>query len=115
MENKIERYFEKQVKEKKIISLRLRNIILSTFPGIKEEYKWGTVVYDDGRFYIAVVRQGINLGFAISGLTAEEKRSFEGRGKTMRHLKFVSVDEIDEVYIKTLLQLVKKKAILQPY
>ena len=115
MDNKVETYFEKQVGEKKIMCLRIRNIILNTFPEISEEYRWGAVVYDNGRFYIATVRRGVNLGFAISGLSAEEKRLFEGRGKTLRHLKFESIEEIDEEQIKKLLYLVKKKALLQPY
>lgn len=113
MENKINDYFEKQTTRKKLICLKLRNIILKTFPEIKEEYKWGAVVYDNGRFYIGAVRRGVNLGFAINGLTPEEIKFFKGTGKTMRHLKFESITAIDEEIIINLLNLVKTKAVLQ--
>lgn len=113
MDKKINYYFENQTKIKKEICLKLRNIILNTFPGIKEEYKWGAVVYDNERFYIGVVRRGVNLGFAITGLSPEEKSLFKGNGRTMRHVKFESIGEIDEEKIKYLLELVKKKVILE--
>ena len=115
MENKVSIYFEKQNKDKKTMCLKLRTIILKSFPDIKEEFKWGAVVYDEGRFYIAVVRQGVNLGFAIKGLSPGEKKLFNGTGKTMRHLKYESLKDIDEETVINLLHLVKNKTVIPAY
>ena len=112
MDSKVNDYFSKLPKNKRKLCLTLRGIILKNFPEIQEEYRWGAVVYDNGRFYLAGVRRGVNIGFAIHGLSKEEISLFKGSGKTMRHLKFESVKEIDETMLSDLLQLVKKKSIL---
>ncbi len=62
--------------------------------------------YED-RFYLVGLKNHVNIGFAIQGLTAEELSLFEGKGKLMRHLKVFSVDEIDEAEIAKRLRLVK--------
>jgi len=48
------------------------------------------------------------LGFSIKGLSKEEVALFEGSGKTMKHVKVYSVNEIDKVKIIRLLKVVKK-------
>lgn len=115
MEQKVASYFDKQPERKKSICLTLRKIILESFPNVKEEYRWGAVVYNDGMFYIGSVRRGVNLGFAITGLSVDELKFFKGTGKTMRHLKFESVSDIDNEKITFLLQLVANKVILPNY
>ena len=115
MENKVTIYFEKQNKDKKAMCLKLRTIILKSFPDIKEEFRWGAVVYDEGRFYIAVVKQGVNLGFAIKGLSSSVKKLFNGSGKTMRHVKYECIKDINEEVVVNLLHLVKKKTVIPAY
>jgi hypothetical protein len=107
---KVDDYYGKQESTKKEVCLRLRKLILRTFPGIKEEMRWGVPAYDGGKFYIGAVGKGVNLGFSVSGLSEEEVSNFSGKGKFMRHLKFLSVKEIDEKKVVRLLRLVKKKA-----
>jgi hypothetical protein len=51
----------------------------------------------------------VNLGFSIKGLTEQELALFEGTGKTMRHVKINSLEDIDEPQIVNLLRLVAKK------
>jgi len=51
----------------------------------------------------------VHVGFAINGLSKEEIRLFEGSGKTMRHIKIHSLDDIDEKKLVELIQLVDKK------
>lgn len=103
-------YIEKQKKVQKEICKKLRKLIFKTFPKIQERMAWGVPTYDHGRYYIAGVKHGVNLGFAIKGLSKTEIKEFEGAGKTMRHLKFKEPSEIDEKEIVKLLKLVKKKA-----
>jgi hypothetical protein len=56
----------------------------------------------------------VHVGFAITGLTKEEINLFEGGGKTMRHIKIYSLDEIDEEKLVKLIELVDKKAVCHP-
>jgi len=81
---------------------------LKTFPEIKEEFKLGVPWYE-GKYYIVALKDHVNLGFSLKGLSRKEKELFEGSGKTMKHIKIYSTKEIDEKKIVKLLKLVKKK------
>lgn len=88
---------------------RLRAIILTTIPGIKEEFKMGVPWYQ-GKYYIVALKDHVNLGFSIKGLSETELAPLEGKGKVMRHLKFYSLNDIDEAKVTKLLKLVLKKS-----
>ncbi|MFW9831281.1 MAG: hypothetical protein ACFFD8_05855 [Candidatus Thorarchaeota archaeon] len=51
----------------------------------------------------------VNLGVLIKGLSKEELVLFEGIGKTMRHLKISTIQDINEERIVELLKLVVEK------
>jgi hypothetical protein len=104
----VDDYIKKQKSPQKEICQILRNIILKTYPDIKEEMKYG-VPYYGNKNYIVALKNHVNLGFSIDGLTSEEIKLFEGTGKTTRHIKIKSQENIDEEYIKKLLRLVKAK------
>ena len=70
----------------------------------------GVPWYED-KFYIVALRDHVNLGFSVKGLSEQEKALFEGKGQMMRHLKFYSVEEIDDAKLKKLLKLVAEKDI----
>lgn len=110
MDEEVEKYIRKQKMPQKEICKKLRQIILKTLPGTKEEMKWGVPVYAGGKFYIGVLRKQVNMGFAITGLSKEEVKLFEGSGKTMKHIKVPTVESIDEKKLAKLLKLVDKKA-----
>ena len=105
MDEKVENYIEKQKSPQREICQELRKIILETFPNIKEEMKFGVPCYE-GRYYIAALRDHVNLGFSLKGLSKEEIKLFEGNGKTMRHIKVFSLNAIDKTKIVKLLKLV---------
>jgi len=109
MENEIDGYIKKKKSPQKEICRRLRKIIKETFPGINEGMKLGVPWYED-YFYFVGLRDHVNLGFSVKGLTKSEMDNFEGKGKLMRHLKFFLLDEIDEKKVVRLLKLVKRKA-----
>ncbi len=75
---------------------------------------WGAVTYDGGKFYLAAMKNRVHVGFSISGLNQEERDLFEGTGKTMRHIKINSVDDIDEKHLVKLIKLVEKKSMCEP-
>jgi hypothetical protein len=102
------KYVEKQKSPQKEIAQRLRDIILKTLPGIKEEFKMGVPWYED-KFYVVALKDHVNLGFAVKGLSEEEMALFEGKGKMMRHRKFYSLEDVDEARVAQLLRLVAEK------
>jgi len=106
MDEKVTEYIEKQKSPQKEICKKLRQIILKTFPKIKEEMKWGVPVYED-KYYLGSLKDHVNLGFSIKNMTAAELKNFEGAGKTMRHVKFFSTKDIDEKKIQKLMKMVK--------
>ncbi len=107
MNAEVEKYIKKQKSPQREICSRLREIILKTFPKIEEEM-WAGVPFYDHRYYIVALKDHVNMGFAITGLPKEEIALFEGNGKTMRHIKFFSVDDIDEKRIVKLMKISKK-------
>ena len=107
MNKEVDDYIEKQKSPQKEICQRLRNTILKTFPNIKEEMKLGVPWYE-GKYYIVALKDHVNLGFAIRGLSKKELDLFEGKGKTMRHIKIASLKDINERQIVKLLKIAKK-------
>ena len=110
MNKEINDYIKKQKSPQKEICQELRRFILETLPGAKEEMKWGAPVFYEGKFYIGAFKNSVNLGFSINGLTEEEKKLFEGSGKTMKHIKFRSLQDIDKEKMMKLLKLVARKS-----
>ncbi len=105
----VDKYIEKQESAQKEIVQRLREIILKALPEIKEEFKMGVPWYE-GKFYIVALRDHVNLGFSVKGLSEKEMSLFEGKGKTMRHVKFFSLKDVDESSTMKLLRLVAEKS-----
>lgn len=114
MDTKIKDYIEKQEEFKKLLLVKSRKLILETIPDCKEEFNWGVPVFDGGKFYIAAMKTRVHIGFAVTGLSDNEIKEFEGTGKTMRHIKIHSLKEFDKIKIKRLIKLVHKKASMPP-
>ena len=107
MSKEVDDYIGKQKSPQREICQNLRKIILEEFPDIKEEMKLGVPWYED-KYYIVALKDHVNLGFSLKGLSKEEVGLFEGSGKTMKHVKVHSLNEIDKVKIIELLKVVKK-------
>jgi len=105
----VSKYIEKQASPQKEICQRVREIILNTFPYIKEEIKWGVPAYADGLFYIVALKDHVNVGFSNKSLTKEELRLFDGNGKTTTHIQISEIKNFDQTRIVNLLNLVKNK------
>jgi len=115
MDEKVDEYIKKQKSPQKEICQRLREIILKTIPEINEEMRVGVPCYGHtkedicGKYYIAALKDHVNLGFSLKGLSKKEQELFEGTGKTMKHIKVYSLKDIDEQKIINLLKLVNEK------
>jgi hypothetical protein len=105
MTENVESYIKKQPSPQREICERLREIILRALPQIREEMKWGVPTYDGGAYYIVALKDHVNLGFSMVGLSADEVSQFVGSG-TMKHVEIRTVGEINEAQITRLLQLV---------
>jgi hypothetical protein len=108
--NKVDEYINKQLSPQKEICQALRALINKTFPGVKEEMKWGVPAFADGNYYIVALKDHVNLGFTLKGLTKEDEKLFDGGGKTTKHIEVASVAGIDEKRIVELLKLVDKRS-----
>ena len=95
MDASVKDYLDKLPAPQRQISQRLRQIILKTFPEIAESFKNGVPWYED-KYYIVGLKDHVNLGISIYGLSEEELNLLEGNGKQMRHIKLFSLDDIDE-------------------
>jgi hydrogenase maturation factor len=60
------------------------------------------------------MKNRVHVGFAITGLNEEEISLLEGGGKTMRHIKIPTLENIDEKKLVKLIKMVDKKAICKP-
>ena len=109
MNKKVDEYIEKQESSQKEICKRLREIVLKTLPNIEEEMKWGVPSYAKGTFYIVALKDHVNLGFSMKGLSKEEQKSFEGSGKTMKTIRVSSIKEINEDQLVELLRLMHER------
>ena len=109
MNIKVDEYINKQASPQKEICQALRALINKTFPGAKEEMKWGVPAFADGNYYIVALKDHVNLGFTLKGLTKEDEKLFDGGGKTMKHVEVDAPENIDEQRIVTLLKLVDKR------
>jgi len=114
MDAQVTAYIDKQQSPQKEILQKVRKIFQKTLPNCEEKMMWGVVTYAGGKFYLAAMKQRVHVGFAITGLNEEEVRYFEGTGKTMRHIKIPTVEEIDEPALVKLIKLVDQKAICKP-
>jgi hypothetical protein len=108
-DEKVDKYIEKQNSPQREICRRLRNLIIETFPDIKEEMKWGVPTYDGGKYYLVALKTHVNLGFSIAGLSKDEIALFQGSGKTMRNIEICSEEDINKEQIIKLLKLIQSK------
>ena len=109
MDDLVKAYIEKQKSPQKEILIEVRKIFYKALPNCEEKSLWGVVGFCGGKFYIAAMKTRVHVGFAINGLKKEEIGLFEGTGKTMRHIKINSLDDLDEDKLVKLIKLVDKK------
>jgi hypothetical protein len=103
-------YIEKLKSPQKELVQRLRDMIVKTMPDVKEEFKMGVPWYE-GKYYIVALKDHVNVGFSVKGLSEQDMALFEGKGKMMRHVKFYSLKDVDDVRVLKLLRLVAERGL----
>ena len=63
----------------------------------------------EGKFYLVALKDHVNMGFSVKGLSTQEQTLFEGKGQHMRHIKFHSSNDVNEEKMAKLLKLVAEK------
>lgn len=106
---KVKYYLDQLPSPQKEICKKVRHIIFETFPDIQETFENGVPWYEC-KYYIVGLKDHVNVGFSVEGLSEVEKKLFEGKGKFMQHIKYYSLDDVDESKLINLLKIVKKKS-----
>jgi uncharacterized protein YdhG (YjbR/CyaY superfamily) len=114
MDKQVNTYIEKQKSPQREILQEVRKIFAETLPDCQEKIMWGVITFGDGKFYIAAMKNRVHVGFAVTGLSDEEIGLFEGNGKTMRHIKVLTIESINRESLVKLINMVDKKAICKP-
>jgi hypothetical protein len=105
------------------IALALRELVLGAEPG-SEEVLYSVyaevIVFKipnikGGAFcYIAAYAHHVNLGFYRGGELPDPHRAMKGTGKTMRHIRFQSLNNIAPDYLPSYVQAAAEHARLAP-
>jgi hypothetical protein len=109
---KANEYFDGLEAPMKEISMELRRIVTSFSPEFKEEIKWNVPTYSIKKNICSVLAHKNHVNFQImQGAHLKDAHELEGKGKDMRHMKFSSLGEVDEVkvqrYLKQAIELDK--------
>lgn len=98
------KFFSRQDGERRRISIELRKLIFRVVPNVEELEKWGIptyVVRGKNVCSIMVHKKNVNLAF-FQGSRLKSK-SLQGSGKSMRHISFRSLHDIDNEEIERVL------------
>jgi hypothetical protein len=101
------------------LALALREIVLEEAPEASESvYQVYTVAIwfgfsgkmKDMFCYIATNAKHVNLGFPLGTSLADPNRVLEGDGKTMRHIKFASLGDVERPFVRRYIQAAVEQA-----
>lgn len=109
MNTQVNEYIEKQKSPQKEIIQKVRKIFQKKLSNSEEKMRWGVITYPPDKFYIASMKNRVHVGFAITGLNKDEIKLFEGSGKTMRHIKISTVEDVNEKKLIELIEMVNQK------
>jgi hypothetical protein len=103
-------YIQAALPEQLEIMETLRQLIHSTIPETKEEVKWGIPIFIKTMIftYLRCSKHHVALGFYNIDRINDPNGLLEGTGKTMRHLKFKRVEEVDNQLIAKWLKATAK-------
>lgn len=89
-------WFKKLKPEVKPIADALHELITAAAPELKPELKWGMPHYTKNGMVCALMgaKKHVSIFFHRGKLLKDPKKRLQGSGKTVRSIKFTSVDQI---------------------
>jgi hypothetical protein len=90
----------------KEVAARLRGIVRTRYPQLREDVKWHVPVYSLGTTPIVSIegfKAHVNLKFFEGARLQDRAGILEGTGKGVRHVKFRSPADVDEEKIRELI------------
>ena len=103
---KVDDHINKLSSPVKAIAERLREIVRDASPDLTEHYKWNMPVYAGTKdvCYIGAFKKHVNLGFYRGAELNDRDNLLEGTGKSLRHVKIASLDDIDKRSLSALIK-----------
>ena len=100
----IDSYFAKQPEPQRAVLLKLRGMIEAAAPEATSQIKWGMPHFAiDGKMYAAITGHKAHVNLVLWGppdAYADPKGRLEGAGKTGRHLKVRSLEDLPTADVK---------------
>lgn len=107
MHPQVEAYILDLEPERREIALLLRDLIMSSAPGVEEAFKWKVPFYGyrGALCYINNRKQGLDLGFLQGHLLSDPSGVLEDRGtKQVRHLNLRNKEQLISESFQQILQ-----------
>ena len=104
---KATKYITSQPSPQKEICQSLRELILTNFPQMTEEFKWNypAYYYKGKRICLAsAFKQHVTLELFYGAHLQDAQRWIAGVGKNTRHIKIKSLEEMDTDYLVDLIR-----------
>ena len=95
------------------VAARLREIVITRYPQLREDIKWHVPVYSLGTTPIVSIegfKAHVNLKFFRGAELRDRGKILEGTGKGVRHTKFRSPEDVDERKIRGLIDQALEQA-----
>lgn len=102
----VDEYVDLLSNPQKDVAVRLRGIVRTHFPQLREDVKWHVPVYSIGTTPIVSIegfKAHVNLKFFKGAELDDRAGLLEGTGKGVRHVKFRSTEDVDEGKIRDLI------------
>lgn len=98
-------YLSKFEPDQSELAKSVRQVILTTLPELNEFIKWGHLVYESERMICSIMvhKKHVNLQIWQGAKLDDPEKMLEGNGKSMRHVKVHSLEEMKNDYFKFLL------------
>lgn len=103
---KVDSYIAAQPAPQREICQALRELFLSAFPLMTEEYKWNypAYYYQGKRICLASgFKQHVTLELFYGAQLQDTKGKIMGAGKKTRHIKLFRLEDVDAAYLVDLL------------
>ena len=84
------------------IIMTLRKIVYSVDPGVQERMMYGGIMFSTHEDFggVFAYTKHVTMEFSKGYLLKDPEHLLQGKGKYRRHLKFVSIEEVEEEVVK---------------